>query len=62
MALSLVDLLQVGSDGGWTGNSNLYKYMQGEEGFVLFLGLICNWKWKWIVWLVYPHSPFPSSL
>lgn len=29
MALSLADLLQEGSDGGWTGNSNLYKYMQG---------------------------------
>lgn len=29
MALSLADLLEEGSDGGWTGNGNLYKYMQG---------------------------------
>lgn len=29
MALSLADLLEERSDGGWTGNGNLYKYMQG---------------------------------
>lgn len=40
MALSLADLLEEGSDGG--GRVAVIYINTCREGFVLFLGLICN--------------------